>query len=220
MLASPKLGSKFISPLAKLVNSVVIYQSISGNMDIKTDAHNTVMRSRPLIFLDLECTGLEVQKHEIIEIGAMRVTQKKPFKILEELSLKVKPENLKNADKTALKMVGFSEELWRDAISLKEALKKLDDFAQGGILVGYNVSYDWAMLDKAYFSLGRQDPFYYHRVDVMAMAYMKLFSKRSIKRYSLGQISKFLKVSRGESHRALDDAKATYLVFKALFELN
>ena len=36
-------------------------------MDIKTDAHKTLMRNRPLIFLDLESTGLEVQKQEIID---------------------------------------------------------------------------------------------------------------------------------------------------------
>ena len=152
-------------------------------MDIKTDAHKTVMRDRPLIFLDLEGTGLEVQKHEIIEIGAVKVNSKRPFKILDKFSIKVKPDNLPAADKVALKMVGYSKEAWKDALTLKEALEKLDQFAQGGVLVGYNVTYDWALLDKAYFALGRQDPFYYHRLDVMPMVYLKLFNKRVLKRF-------------------------------------
>ena len=186
-------------------------------MDIKIDSNHSVMRSRPLIFLDLESTGLQIQKHEIIEIGALKVDPKKPFRVLAELQICVKPEHIQNADKGALKIVGYSSEKWQDAIKLEQALSKLDEFAKDGILVGYNVSFDWAMLDRAYFALGRQDPFYYHRLDVMPIAYSKLFSARKIKRFSLGEICKYLNIQRDTKHRALDDAKATYLVFKKLF---
>lgn len=188
-------------------------------MDIKTNAHKTSIRQRLLIFLDIESTGLEVQKHEIIEIGALKVEQKKPFKVLGELSLQVKPQHLEMADQTALKIVGFTEEEWKDAISLEEALQRLDEFAENGVLAGYNVSFDWAILDKAYFNIGKQDPFYYHRLDVMPMAYLKLFNSRKLKRFSLGEICKYLKIKEENKHRALDDARTTYNVFKKLFAL-
>lgn len=188
-------------------------------MDIKTDATKTTLRHRPLIFLDLETTGLEVQKQEIIEIGAVKTDSKKPFKILEELSLKVLPIHLQTADKSALELVNFSSKDWQEAISLKEALGKLDQFAQNGVLVGFNVSFDWAFLDKAYFSLGKQDPFYYHRLDVMAMAYGKLYGKRSLKRFSLGELCQYFNIKRVQKHQAFHDAKATYLIFKKLLEL-
>lgn len=189
-------------------------------MNIKTDSHKTILRHRPLIFLDLEFTGLETQKHEIIEIGALKVEPKKPFKILAEFSLRVRPRNIETADKQALKITHYSKEDWKDGLELNEALKKLDDFADNGVLVGYNVSADWAMLDKVYFKEGRQDPFYYLRIDVCSIAYAKLFSKRALKRFSLGEVSKYLKVDRGQQHRALDDSKTTYLVFKKLMGLN
>lgn len=188
-------------------------------MDIKTDAHKTSLRERPLIFLDIESTGLEVQKHEIIEIGALKVEPKRPFKILQEISLKVKPQHLEKADKIALKIVGFNQEVWKEAVSLKEALEKLEQFADHGVLVGYNVSFDWAILDKAYSSLGKQDPFYYHRLDVMPMAYLKLFGKRSLKRFSLAELGQFLGIKEENRHHALDDARMTYNVFKKLFEV-
>jgi DNA polymerase-3 subunit epsilon len=159
-----------------------------------------------------------VQKNEIIEIGAIKAKSTSPFKIVEEFSVKVKPHHLEKADKEALKIVGYSEEEWKDALELEEALAKLDEFGKNGVLVGYNVSFDWSFLDKAYFSFGRQDPFYYHRLDVMPMAYLVLNSKRSLKRFSLGEISRFFNLKRLTKHRALDDAHATYLVFKALFE--
>lgn len=186
-------------------------------MDIKTDSNHTVMRSRPLIFLDLEATGLQIQRHEIIEIGALKVKAKKPFPVVEQLEVRIKPSNMKVADRGALKLVGYSDERWEDAISLAEALKRLDDFAEDGVLVGYNVSFDWAMLDRAYYNLGRSDPFYYHRLDVMPIAYQKLFSEKEVKRFSLGEICKYFKITRENKHQALDDAKATYLVFKKLF---
>lgn len=181
----------------------------------KGNAH--VLRGRPLIFLDLETTGLEVQKHEIIEIGALKVHPEKLFEILEELEIKVRPENLKAADKDALKMVGFTEEKWKGAISLKETLASLDEFGKDGVLVGYNINFDWAVLDRAYYSQGRIDPFYYHRIDVMAMAYFKYFSNPDFQRFSLGEVCRNLKIERQAAHTALDDARTTYLVFKKLF---
>lgn len=188
-------------------------------MDIKTDAHKITMRHRPLIFLDLETTGLEVQKHEIIEIGALKVNSFRPFKIVAELSVKVNPKNLKNASKDALKITSYSQDRWKDALDIKETLQKLDEFGKDGILTGYNVNFDWAVLDRAYFALGRQDPFYYHRLDIMSMVYLRLFSKKSLKRFSLGEVCKYFKIPENRKHHALDDARATYFVFKHLLAL-
>lgn len=188
------------------------------NMDIKSPDTHINLRERLLIFLDLETTGLKVQKHEIVEIGALKVSCQKPFDILGELEVKVKPKKIKDADKEALEINGYSKDGWKDALSLEEALSLLDEFSKGGVLVGYNTSFDWAFLDRAYFSLGRSDPFYYHRLDVMPMAFCKLFSDPSLKRFSLGELCNYFKIERKTAHRALDDAKVTYLVFKKLFE--
>lgn len=185
-------------------------------MDI-TNVSQLDFRSRPLIFLDLETTGLRAQKHEIIEIGALKVDPKKPFKVLGELQIKVKPKNIRWATKEALEINGYSAEGWKDAMELEDALKILDEFGREGVLVGFNVSFDWAFLDRAYFALGKRDPFYYHRLDVMALVYFKMFSERKMKRFSLGEACRLLKIERKSAHRALDDARVTYLVFKELF---
>jgi len=186
------------------------------NMDI-TNTNQIDFRSRPLIFLDLETTGLRVQKHEIIEIGALKVAPKKPFKVLGELQIKVKPKNIHLAEKEALGINGYSEKEWEEAMELEDALKMLDNFGKDGVLVGFNVNFDWAFLDKAYFAYGKTDPFYYHRLDVMPMVYFKMFSDRRMKRFSLGEACRLLKIERKSAHRALDDAKVTYLVFKKMF---
>lgn len=186
-------------------------------MDIYTVAKNNVgLKHKPLIFLDIESTGLQIQKHEIIEIGALKVNPQKPFEIEKELSIKVKPHRLDQADPQSLKVVGYTSQEWEDAVELKTALAKLDKFGHDGVLVGYNVSFDWAILDKAYFDLGRIDPFYYHRIDVMAIAYARLFKESQVKKFSLTEICKFLNIKPDIQHRALADAKTTHEIFKKL----
>ena len=59
------------------------------------------MNEQKLAFIDVETTGLDITRHEIIQIGAVIVSQdgmvddKFKFTVLEELELKVKPEELK-----------------------------------------------------------------------------------------------------------------------------
>lgn len=189
-------------------------------MDIHSVDQTTTYRVRPLIFLDLETTGLDVQKHEIIEIGAIRVNSQKPFEIEEELSLKIIPLHIESADKEALKIVGYSDESWQEAIPLEKALQILENFSKQGVMTGFNVSFDWAFLHKAYSCIGKEEPFHYHRLDVLSMAYLQLFNKKNIKKFSLSVICDELKVPRGNKHHALVDAKATYLVFKKLMGIN
>lgn len=177
------------------------------------------IRQRPLIFLDLETTGFLTLEHEIIEIGALKVDNAKPFPILDTFEMKVKPTRLDRADPSSLKVVGFKMENWEYATDLKDALEKLETFGEGGVLVGYNVSFDWAALNKAYHDIGKIDPFYYHRVDVMSMAFAKLYNQEKLKRFSLGEICRFLDIKQGNKHSALSDIKDTYEVFKKLMDM-
>lgn len=188
-------------------------------MDINS-VNSDDLRSRNLIFIDLETTGFSPQKHEILEIGAVKVEHKNPFNIIEEFCFKTKPAKLELADRGALKVVKFNETEWKEALDLPEVLKRLEIFGKEGIMVGYNVSFDWAFLDRSYFNLGKSDPFYYHRLDVMAMVYKSLYKAKKIRRYSLGEVCKYFEIKREVEHRALDDARATYEVFKRLFKLS
>lgn len=176
------------------------------------------MRNLPLVFIDIESTGLSVQDNEIIEIGALKVEGKPPFNIIDQLNLKVLPQNIEKADKDALKIVHYSKESWQDGLGLEKALLALDEFCKNGaVMVGFNLTFDWAILDKAYHLFGRIDPFHYHRIDVLAIAYYKLFAQEKLQRFSLGELCKYFGIERETKHQALDDAKVTYLVFKKLF---
>ena len=56
------------------------------------------MKKHNLAFIDIETTGLNLLKHEIIEIGCVLTTPE--LKVIEEFELKIKPEHIENADPT------------------------------------------------------------------------------------------------------------------------
>src|SRR3989344_670823 len=102
-----------------------------------TKKESTRIKERPLIFVDLEFTGLQ-WKHEVIQIGALVVSQP-DFKVVKEWETKIQAEHWDQADPEALKIVGYTEERWKNAVALREALTTFNEIARDGVLVGFNV---------------------------------------------------------------------------------
>ena len=80
------------------------------------------MRKHNFAFIDIETTGLNLLKHEIIEIGCVLTTPS--LKVIEEFELKIKPEYIENADPVALKVNHYDVDNWKDAQSLKDGMKR------------------------------------------------------------------------------------------------
>ncbi|MDO8660072.1 MAG: exonuclease domain-containing protein, partial [Candidatus Parcubacteria bacterium] len=81
------------------------------------------MRKHNFIFIDIETTGLVVTKHEIVEIGC--VVTNPDLEIVEEFSLKIKPEHIENADPVALKINHYNEVDWEKAMTLNKSIEIL-----------------------------------------------------------------------------------------------
>ena len=91
------------------------------------------MKPKKIAFTDLEMTGLDPLKHEIIEFGLV-VADEESLEILARYDQKVKPEHIEAAQKEALGVAGYKEEDWKDAISLKDALAQYFTIDGGSIL--------------------------------------------------------------------------------------
>jgi len=50
------------------------------------------------------------------------VINQKTLEIIDTLDIKVKPEHIETADEFALKINGYNETDWKDALTLKEAM--------------------------------------------------------------------------------------------------
>lgn len=175
------------------------------------------MRKHNLAFIDLETTGLDPIKHEIIEIGC--VLTDRNFKILEEFDLKIKPENIENADKTSLKINHFNEADWASAYSLKEALKIFSKKVQNCIMIGHNVTFDSSFLERAFIQAGIKNLMHYHKLDTISIAWAKLHQEADLDHFSLRELCLYFKIENKNAHSALSDARAAFELYKKLINL-
>lgn len=174
------------------------------------------MRERPLLFFDVETTGLDPRDNEIVEIGALLVSQP-DFKIVNTYETKVLPVRLETASPKALEVNHFDKDVWEnEAISLRRAILALGKFGQGAVLAGYNITFDWGFVQNALKQLYLPDPFYYHRLDVMSMAFSSLYNLGTLERFNLAECCQHFGIVNEKAHSALSDAKAAYELFLAL----
>ncbi len=186
----------------------------------KNEAEKGPMRKRPMLFLDLETTGLNPGFQEISEIGALLVSQP-DWQVLKTYEAKVLPTHIETATPEALKIGHYDAAAWaKEGRPLLQALQELSEFGQGAILAGFNVTFDWAFLQTAYNLVGLPDPFYYHRYDVMSAAFSMLYDQAgSFSKFSLNECCRYFGITNRNAHTALSDAQATYEVFVGLMKL-
>lgn len=170
-------------------------------------------RDRPLLFIDMEMTGLHPQKHEIIEVAALRVHQP-DFEIVNSYYTKVIPTHIQTADPTALEVVGYKEKDWSDAIPLRQMLQDLSRFAPDSTLVGWGVHSEWDFLIPALES--ENIPYFFTGlIEVSSIAFYKLYDQTRLQRLGLSKVCKYLNIPL-EHHRPDSDIRATYAIFKHL----
>ena len=176
-------------------------------------------RDRKLIFIDLEMTGSDPDKHEIIEIGWL-IVEGRTFKVLSEYEAKIKPEHIESADPEGIKVAGYSEEGWKGAKDLKDAVKKLANVAPNAYLTGSVIHNDWQFLERAFEKFKVRPNFSLRTLSVDSIAYSKLYNQKKIKAVGMRSgIAKYFKIKYPEEHGALVDAKLSYEVFKKLMEV-
>ena len=175
-------------------------------------------RRKHLVFIDLETTGLDKDKHEIIEIGCLIVNGGN-FEIVEEYFAKVKPNHIETANPEALKINGYSKERWKDAKDLEEVLRKVSKMAEEGMITGWNVTFDWAFIEEGFKKFNIRSTFNYHKVDVQAIAYAFLYRKKRIKNLRMRSIAEFYGIKLGDVHGAEEDIRITYELFRKFMKV-
>jgi DNA polymerase III epsilon subunit-like protein len=171
---------------------------------------NFAIEQKDIIFLDIETSSLRPDA-DILEIGGL-ITDSE-LKIKESFNYLIKPKDITKSDPKSLKIIGFSEDKWKDAKDLEEVLKILYPKFKDKIFAGWINHFDWARLEKAFFNIGLDDPFDYRKIDIFSMAVSRFGIKNLGDKETLSKICKTLSIERGKSHQALSDAYASYKVF-------
>ena len=182
------------------------------------------MRKRNLAFIDLETTGLDPDRHEIIEVGGIIVRQsvgpngERLFEVIEEFEYKVKPEHLETAEPEALRINGYNDLEWLFAAELKAVMQIIADKTMDCVMVGQNVFFDWSFLKEAFAKTGVVNRMHFQRLDLISMVFAKHHDDEALERFNLGALAKYFGVENEKAHSALADIRATFEIYKKLLK--
>lgn len=160
------------------------------------------------VVLDLETTGLDADKHEIIEIAAIKYTRGE--KEQQFLQCLIKPS--KHLPKKIIELTGITDEmLEKDGGDLHSSLEDFRAFVGGLRLVTFNAEFDMAFLQRAASTCGMP------RFDNPVSCALKMSRRAWPKRrsYSLAALSKDGQIDDGKAHRALEDARRALIIYCA-----
>ncbi len=165
-------------------------------------------RDLRFVAIDLETSGLNPYKHEIIEIGAVGFSLEG---LEQEFSILIRPQKKMDPKSRAIHQIS-AEELAQNAVSLAEGISAFMEFLPQGSWVFHNAPFDLAFLKESFASLKQPWPHknYYDHLQLSR----RLRTDRHS--HSLESIKKELKIETGRAHRALADAQATALAFNHL----
>lgn len=191
-------------------------QTSSQTLSCETEKSNdsvsanssTSDRQNDLVFLDIETTGLNVDKDQIIEIGAKRISNselKEDFQRLIRIDRQI-PDVVRN-------LTNITDEMLSNGAELETVLRDFQKFIQNSVLVGYNISFDIKFLNKAFekFSLGTI------RNKTKDLMYEAKRRKVFQLNYKFETTLKTYGIDRQVFHRALQDANLLQLLYYKMF---
>lgn len=185
------------------------------------------MKTHRLAFVDLETTGLDPSRHEIIEIGIVIAAQKtdesgrRYLESVSEHNIQLKPEHIETADPKGLEVCKYHSRDWSAAVPQKIGLSQALEILDGTVFIAQNVGFDWAFIQKSGTEHGVDFDahVHYHKLDLASMVFGKLYHEQKLFKYSLREMTEYFGVKNQNAHTALADARATFDVCKKLLEL-
>lgn len=159
------------------------------------------------IVFDLETTGLDPQRDEIIEIGAIRVNRDSIHH--ETFQMLVKPT--RDVPEQITSLTGITQAMLdAEGVPIEEALPAFLNFVGDLRLVAYNAEFDLGFLEKA---AARQSRTIHNSVScALKMARRAWPGRRS---YRLADLAKDGNLSGLNAHRALGDSERALIVYMA-----
>lgn len=174
------------------------------------------MNHRNLLFVDVETTGLDDRKHEIIETAYI-LTSPDGSSVKQTYLARTFPRRLEDAQPDALRINGFTAESWRSGplSTFAEVAAEIKSVSHNAILVGHNVSFDEGFLKALLLSENLEPSWHYHKVDTSALAW-PLFSTGAVPGLALSKVCAALSIPQGRAHSADADALSCLRIYQVL----
>lgn len=163
---------------------------------------------RAYITLDLETTGLQPDKDAILEIGAIKVVE---GSVADTYATFVDPR--REIPPRITEITGISGDMVAGQPGIESALPRLLEFCGDYPLLGHNLLFDYSFVK--YGAAGQGLAFEKKGMDTLAISRKVL---PELKSRSLQYLRRYYRIPQEKEHRALDDARTTYLLYEKLFE--
>lgn len=169
-------------------------------------------REDNLVFVDVETTGLDPLRHEIIEVAIIS----KSF----VYCTKIKPSSKSIIDPQAIAINGYNKTEWRNAPTAAAIAPKIGKLLNNKTIVAHNPIFDVSFIDELLFK--HEEPARFNRrlIDTTVLAHEHLLMC-GLKSLSLDSIRQFFNWSLEGNHRAPKDAedcmKLYYKLSRATF---
>ncbi|MFT7860644.1 MAG: 3'-5' exonuclease [Sulfurimonas sp.] len=153
--------------------------------------------------VDIETNGSKIDKHQIIEIAAVKVLNGKIIDRFESLVY------TKEINPAITDITGIKAEDTKDAPPLAEVLKKFHTFLGDAIFIAHDVKFDYMFISKSMEKIGLP-PLLNRSLCSLALAERTIVSYR----YALSYLNDSLNLNpNAQHHRAMSDVLTTYGLF-------
>lgn len=168
---------------------------------------------------DTETTGLNHQKHEIIELAFISYLYSDfgDRYVLKKFESKIKPKNIHLAESEALAVNGYDEKKWENAPEFTEVYETcLKAFEDSDLMLGQNLIFDLRFFNEMCKRNNLRPPNYPPYLDSKAVA-DRLVNEGWIQKSSMDYLCEHYKIeSNGRAHTALVDCERTIKVWDKL----
>jgi len=153
--------------------------------------------------VDIETNGSKIDKHQIIELAAVKVRNGKIIDRFESLVY------TKEINPHITEITGIKAEDTKDAPNLKEVLLKFKLFLGDAVFVAHDVKFDYMFISQSMEKIGLE-PLLNRSLCSLALAERTIVSYR----YALSYLNDALKLNpNAQHHRAMSDVLTTYGLF-------
>lgn len=175
---------------------------IDDSKKITYGAKDETIDSSFVVF-DIETTGLDKNKNNITEIGAVKVVN---GEITDKWSTFVNP--CQPIPEKIVDLTGINDKMVADAPKIGEILPDFFEFCRDCVLVAHNAAFDTGFIKKA--AQENNLPYDFCVLDTLMLARCMY---PELSNFRLDTLTKHLGVILDNHHRAVDDAKATADIF-------
>lgn len=177
---------------------------VEHNDRFRPDTCTTPVSAATFCIVDIETNGSKPDKHQIIEIGAVKVQN---MHIVDRFESLVQCEHI---SKHITEITGIEEADTQDAPTMREVLRNFKTFLGGDIFVGHDVKFDFSFTSKMMERVGMA-PLLNRTLCTIDLAERTISSYR----YGLAFLNEQLELYKEATHhRALSDAMTTAKLFK------